>query len=129
MKNNILESQVYIVYMCIFLFLLTYLNSRFYCCCLFAKSCPTLWILCTVAGLAHLSMGFPRWEYWSGLPLPIPGDLPDLRMEPVSPAWQADSLPLSHLESPLKVLKQYWYIKTLTNVVIYINKCCLLHIQ
>ena len=31
-------------------------------------------------------MGFPRQEYWSGLPLPPPGDLPDPRNEPVSPA-------------------------------------------
>ena len=30
--------------------------------------------------------GFPRQEYWSGLPFPSPGDLPDLGTEPVSPA-------------------------------------------
>ena len=40
---------------------------------------------------------FPRQEYWSGLPLPSPGDLPDPGIEPMSPAWQVDSLPLSHL--------------------------------
>ena len=34
---------------------------------------------------APLSMGFPRQEYWSGLPFPSPGDLPDLGTEPVSP--------------------------------------------
>ena len=45
----------------------------------------------TVAHLASLSMGFPRQEYWSGLPFPSPGDLPDPRIEPVSPALQADS--------------------------------------
>ena len=45
--------------------------------------------------------GFSRQEYWSGLPFPSPGYLPNLRMEPVSPALQADSLPLSHLGSPL----------------------------
>ena len=33
---------------------------------------------------AHLSMGFPQQEYWSGLPCHPPGDLPDLRMEPMS---------------------------------------------
>ena len=41
-------------------------------------------------------MGFSRQEYWSGLPFPSPGDLPDLGIEPespVSPALQADSLP------------------------------------
>ena len=40
----------------------------------------------TVANQAPLSMGFSRQEYWSGLPFPTPGDLPDLEMEPVSPA-------------------------------------------
>ena len=39
-----------------------------------------------------LSMGFPRQEYWSGLPFPFPGDLPDPRIEPMSPALQADPL-------------------------------------
>ena len=44
-------------------------------------------------------MGFPRQEYWNGLLFPPPGDLPDPGIEPtssVSPALQADSLPLSH---------------------------------
>ena len=39
------------------------------------------------------SMGFPRQEYWSGLPFPSPGDLPDPGTEPGSPVLQADSLP------------------------------------
>ena len=38
------------------------------------------------------SMGFPRQEYWSGLPFPSSGDLPDPGIEPGSPALQADSL-------------------------------------
>ena len=38
-------------------------------------------------------MGFSRQEYWSGLPFPSPGDLPDPGLEPGSPALQADSLP------------------------------------
>ena len=38
----------------------------------------------TVAYQAPLSMGFSRQEYWSGLPCPPPGDLPDPRIEPVS---------------------------------------------
>ena len=45
----------------------------------------------TVAHQAALSMGFPRQEYWSGLPFPSPGDLPDLGIEPRSPALQGDS--------------------------------------
>ena len=42
----------------------------------------------TVAHQAPLSMGFPRQGYWSGLPFPSPGDLPNPGIEPVSPAWQ-----------------------------------------
>ena len=44
-----------------------------------------------VARQAPWSMGFSRREYWSGLPFPSPGDLPDPGMEPGSPALQADS--------------------------------------
>ena len=51
----------------------------------------------TIACQVPLSMGFPRQEYCSGLPFPSPGDLLDLGIEPISPALQADSLPLSHL--------------------------------
>ena len=51
----------------------------------------------TRAQQAPLSLESPRQEYWSGLPLLSPGDIPDPRIEPTSPAWQADSLPLSHL--------------------------------
>ena len=47
----------------------------------------------TVVYQASLSMGFSRQEYWSGLPFPSPGDLPDPRIEPRSPALQADALP------------------------------------
>ena len=45
-------------------------------------------------------MGFSRQEYWSGLPFPFPGDLPDPGIKPVSPALQVDSLLLSHRRSP-----------------------------
>ena len=41
---------------------------------------------------APLSMGFSRLEYWSGLPFPSPGDLPDPGIKLESPALQADSL-------------------------------------
>ena len=43
-----------------------------------------------------LSMGFPRQEYWSGLPFPSPGDLPEPGIEPTYPVLQADCLLLSH---------------------------------
>ena len=54
----------------------------------------------TVAPQAPLSMGFPRQEYWSGLPFPSPGDLPDPGTEPESPALHVDPLPLSQQGSP-----------------------------
>jgi len=50
-------------------------------------------------------MGFLRKEYWSDLPFPSPGDLPYLEIKltsPISPALQADSLPLSHWGSRLQ---------------------------
>ena len=55
--------------------------------------------LWTVACHVPLSMEFSRQEYWSGLPCPLSGDLPDSGIKPaspVSPALQADSPPLSH---------------------------------
>ena len=47
------------------------------------QSCLTLW---TVAHQAPLFMGFPRQEYWSGLPFPSLGDIPDPGIKPVFPA-------------------------------------------
>ena len=55
----------------------------------------------TVALQAPLSMGFPRQEYWSGLPFPSPGDLPDPGIEPGSPALQAVSLPSEPRRKPI----------------------------
>ena len=46
----------------------------------------------TVAYQAPPSMGFSRYEYWSEVPFPSPGDLPDPGIEPRSPAFQADAL-------------------------------------
>ena len=59
---------------------------------LVAKLCLTLATPWTIPYRAPLSMGFPRQEYWSGLPLPSPGNLPDPESEPRSPALQVDSL-------------------------------------
>ena len=58
----------------------------------------------TVACQSPLSMGFSRHKYWSGLPCPPPGDLPNSGMEsasPASPALQADSLPTELRGKPL----------------------------
>ena len=48
-----------------------------------SDSFATLW---TVAYQAPLSMGFPKQEYWSGLPFPSSGDLSDEGIDPISPA-------------------------------------------
>ena len=57
------------------------------------QSCLTLYnpMDCSLPG--SMSIGFSRQKYWSGLPCPPPGDLPDSGMEPRSPTLQADSLP------------------------------------
>ena len=63
------------------------------------QSCPTLRDPLTVAHQVPLSMGFFRQEYWSGLPFPSPGDLPNPGIKPestVSPALQMDSFLLIH---------------------------------
>ena len=76
------------------------------CVCVCAQSCshaqllPALWI---VAHQAPPSMGLSQQEYWSGLLVPPPGNLPGPGIEPVhlvSLHWQTDSLPLHHLGSP-----------------------------
>ena len=82
-------------YLLIFLFLLF---SHFNHVRLFA----TPW---TIARQAPLATGFPRKDYWSGLPFPSPGDLPDPGIKPASPALAGGlffffSLPLSHMGSP-----------------------------
>jgi len=53
-----------------------------------------------ITGQALLSMGFSRQAYWSGLPFPSPGDLPDPGIKPKSPALQKDFLLLNHQGKP-----------------------------
>ena len=76
-----------------------------------------VWLFATPWTIAHqapLSMGFSGPEYWSGLPCPPPGDLPDPGIKPMSPvalAFQEDSLLLSqgslgHCEASLVKLCQ-----------------------
>ena len=64
------------------------------CVCVKSLSCVQLFVTpWTVARQAPLSMGFSRQEYWSGLPFPSPGDLPNPGIELGSAALQADALP------------------------------------
>ena len=67
---------------------------------LVTKSCLILCdsIDCSLPGSSvH---GILQQEYWSGLPFPSPGDLPDPGIKPGSPALQADSLPYEPLRKP-----------------------------
>ena len=73
---------------------------------LVAKPCSTLVIPRTVTCQAPLFMGFSRQEYWSELPFPSPGDLPDPGINPGSPALQADSL-LTELFLKNQLLNEY----------------------
>uniref|UniRef100_A0A4W2HQF9 Potassium calcium-activated channel subfamily N member 1 n=2 Tax=Bos indicus x Bos taurus TaxID=30522 RepID=A0A4W2HQF9_BOBOX len=68
-------------------------------CSVMSDSSVTPW---TVACQAPLSIEFSRQEYWSGLPCPSPGDLPNLGIQPGSPALQDDSLLSEPLEKPGK---------------------------
>ena len=61
----------------------------------------------TVAHQGPLSMEFSRQEYWSGLPFPSPGDLPDPGIEPRSPALQVDSLP----SEPQAIKNFFFFLK------------------
>ena len=64
----------------------------------------TLW---SVAYQAPPSLGFSRQEYWSGLPFPSPGDLPNPGIKPGSPVLQADALPSEPPGKPQIMLDLY----------------------
>ena len=66
-------------------------------CQIVSDSSGTPW---TVAGQAPLSMGFPRQNYWRGMPFFAQGNLPGPRIEPWSPEFQLDFLLLSHQARP-----------------------------
>ena len=77
----------------------------------------------TVAQQVPLSMSLSRPEYWSGLPFPSPGDLPNPGVEPVSYALQEDSLP-SELPgkppvSPYMCICMYTYMHMYTHMLCY----------
>ena len=92
--------QIYETYMVVFP--LNYSECRYVLSCVWLFATP--W---SVTCQAPLSMGFSRQEYWSGLPFPPPGELPDPRIEPRSPALQVDSLPLSLWGSPMYICAFY----------------------
>ena len=88
------------------------------CVCVCLLSCvlffATSW---TIARQAPLSKEFSRQEYWSGLPFPTPGDLPDLGIKPSLMHllhWQVDSLPLRRLGSPRCYCKWHYFLNCFT---------------
>ena len=81
----ICEATLYLCYLC-----LVYC----YCYCLVAILVANYFVTpWTVTCQTPLPTSFPRQEYWSGLPFPSPGDLPNPGIEPGSPALEADALP------------------------------------
>ena len=75
----------------------------------------TSWI---IALPAPLSMGFPRPEYWSGLPFPSPGDLSDPRLEAASPALAGGFFTTEPSGKPRKI---YTFINTFYDKNIFCN--------
>ena len=74
--------------------------------------CPTLYNPTDCSPPGSSPMGFSKQEYWSGLPFPSPGDLPNSGIEPRSPAFQADALTSEppgnlHLSKNLSLLYKY----------------------
>ena len=64
----------------------------------------------TVAHQAPLSMEFSRQEYWSGLPFPPPGDLPNPEIEFRSPALKADCLLSEPPGKPTSIMLLFLYV-------------------
>ena len=75
-----------------------------------AQPCPTFCNPMNYSPPGSSVMEFSRQEYWSGLPFPSPGDLPDPEIEPRSPALQAESLPTEPPGRPIVVSMYVGYI-------------------
>ena len=87
MSNSKLMDTKLFVCVCVYIYI--YISSKSSTSLSHVQLFVTPW---TVAQQALLSMGFPRKEYWSGLPFTSPGDLPNPGLEPGSPALEADAL-------------------------------------
>ena len=101
------------------------------CCRLVTKSCLTLCDFMDCSPPGSSVHGFSRQESWSGSPCPLPGDLPDPRiapMSPATPALQVDTLPLSHQGSPGSSIYIYQKEKCpswMSFIFIYQHKLCM----
>jgi len=74
----------------------------------------------TVALQAPWCVGFPRQEYWSGLPFPSPGDLPHPGIEPGSLALQVDSLPLEPDQRARCIYASLWVLWSVAVIEFYL---------
>ena len=89
---------------------------------LWAQSCPTLAAPGTVAHQAPLSMGFSRQEYWSGVPFPTPGDLPDPGIEPASlgtPALAGESFTTGPPGRPRRTVLRTCYLEAVAQTRVH----------
>ena len=92
------------------------------CCCLVPESCPNHCdTIDYIACHAPLSVGFPRKEFWSGLPFPSPWDLPDQGIEPISFAFPALAGRFFTTESPGK----FYLFKEPVFVLLFSFNCIL----
>ena len=73
----------------------------------------------TVAHQAPLLMGFPKQEYWSGLPFLFPGNLPDLGIEPLSPALAGEFFTTEPWGSPVISMNISKYKTTIQAQTLY----------
>ena len=81
-------------------------------------TCPTLWDPMDYSLPGSSSMGFSRQEYWSGLPCPLPGDLPNPGLKPHLLSllhWQAGSLPLLPPGKP----REAFVVRSLSHVWLF----------
>ena len=116
-KIGYIIYDLFIFYICI----RTYIHACVCVCYLpsYVRLFETPW---TVAHQVSLSLEFSRQEYWTGLPFPPPGDLPDPGIKPGSPALQADfllsELPgAGHFSAPLRHEGASRYTLTLYSLV------------
>ena len=89
------------------------------CCCAHVQSCLTLHDPWTIAHQAPLSMGFSRQEYWSGLPFPPPGDLPNPGIELTSLVSPASAGRFFTTMPPYVCMYKYVYM-TCTHCYFYL---------
>ena len=100
------------------------LGPMFYALCSVSQSCPTLCDPMDCSPLGSPLWGFSRQEYWSGLPCPPPGNLPNLGIKPRSPTLQEDSLPTEPPEKIHTHTHTNTHTHTHTHVYISEEHCC-----